>query len=55
MHRCHGTTTDITLDATRAVTKMKATITQRFSLQELKLTPKAIVGSYSSGPGFQTP
>ena len=32
MHRCHGTTTDITLDASRAVTKMKATITQRFDL-----------------------
>lgn len=32
MHRCHGSTTDINLDATRAVTKMKATITQRFNL-----------------------
>lgn len=32
MHRCHGITTDINLDATRAVTKMKATITQRFDL-----------------------
>ncbi|KAI5797723.1 putative pathogenesis associated protein Pep2 [Geopyxis carbonaria] len=30
MHRIHGTTTDITPDAARAVTKMKATITQRF-------------------------
>ncbi|KAF2668551.1 PEP2-like protein [Microthyrium microscopicum] len=30
MHRCHGTTTDINLSASRAVTKMKATITQRF-------------------------
>jgi len=30
MHRCHGISTDINLDATRAVTKMKATITQRF-------------------------
>lgn len=32
MHRCHGITTDITHDFTRAVTKMKATITQRFVL-----------------------
>lgn len=32
MHRIHGSTTDITTDATRAVTKMKATITQRFKL-----------------------
>jgi hypothetical protein len=30
MHRCHGTSTDINTEATRAVTKMKATITQRF-------------------------
>lgn len=32
MHRCHGISTDINIDATRAVTKMKATITQRFDL-----------------------
>ncbi|KAF4434804.1 pep2-like protein [Fusarium austroafricanum] len=32
MHRCNGITTDITADATRAVTKMKATITQKFTL-----------------------
>jgi hypothetical protein len=32
MHRCHGITTDIDQNATRAVTKMKATITQRFCL-----------------------
>ncbi|KAF2219197.1 hypothetical protein BDZ85DRAFT_243836 [Elsinoe ampelina] len=31
-HRVHGTTTDIDADATRAVTKMKATITQRFDI-----------------------
>ncbi|PYH88655.1 pathogenesis associated protein Pep2, partial [Aspergillus ellipticus CBS 707.79] len=31
MHRIHGSTTDINPAATRAVTKMKATITQRFS------------------------
>ncbi|KAH6716418.1 pathogenesis associated protein Pep2 [Leptodontidium sp. 2 PMI_412] len=33
MHRCHGVTTDISSDGLRAVTKMKATITQRFVLQ----------------------
>jgi hypothetical protein len=32
MHRIHGSTTDINADATRAVTKMKATITQRFTI-----------------------
>ena len=32
MHRCHGISTDINLEATRAITKMKATITQRFDL-----------------------
>jgi len=32
MHRCHGISTDINTSATRAVTKMKATITQRFVL-----------------------
>lgn len=32
MHRCHGSSTDISLGGTRAVTKMKATITQRFVL-----------------------
>lgn len=32
MHRIHGSTTDINRDATRAVTKMKATITQRFNI-----------------------
>lgn len=32
MHRCHGTTTDINPGGTRAVTKMKATITQRFTI-----------------------
>jgi hypothetical protein len=30
MHRIHGSTTDINATATRAVTKMKATISQRF-------------------------
>ena len=32
MHRCHGLTTDINHSGTRAVTKMKATITQRFDM-----------------------
>jgi len=32
MHRVHGSTTDVTTDATRAVTKMKATITMRFDI-----------------------
>ncbi|GME41178.1 probable pathogenesis associated protein Pep2 [Neofusicoccum parvum] len=32
MHRCHGTTSDINPEGTRAVTKMKATITQRFTI-----------------------
>ncbi|TPX16597.1 uncharacterized protein E0L32_012418 [Thyridium curvatum] len=32
MHRCHGLTTDINQEGTRAVTKMKATITQRFEI-----------------------
>ena len=32
MHRCHGSTTDTGLTGVRAVTKLKATITQRFSL-----------------------
>jgi hypothetical protein len=32
-HRIHGSTTDINTDATRAVTKMKATISQRFVLK----------------------
>ncbi|KAK4501179.1 hypothetical protein PRZ48_006985 [Zasmidium cellare] len=33
MHRCHGVTTDVDIEARRAVTKMKATITQRFVLE----------------------
>lgn len=32
MHRCHGTSTDINTEGTRAVTKLKATITQRFEV-----------------------
>lgn len=33
MHRCHGISTDIDASATRATTKMKATITQRFMIE----------------------
>lgn len=41
MHRVHGSTTDITPDATRAVTKMKATITQRFVLDGCEVDAEA--------------
>lgn len=41
MHRCHGVTTDITPDATRAVTKMKATITQRFTIDGCEVDVEA--------------
>ncbi|KAI9710356.1 MAG: Vacuolar protease A [Bogoriella megaspora] len=41
MHRCHGTTTDVSLNATRAVTKMKATITQRFILDDCEVDAEA--------------
>ena len=41
MHRCHGVTTDITTDATRAVTKMKATITQRFTIDGAEVDAEA--------------
>lgn len=37
MHRCHGSTTDINVEATRAVTKMKATITQRFTIDDCEV------------------
>ncbi|OQV00412.1 hypothetical protein CLAIMM_05907 [Cladophialophora immunda] len=36
MHRCHGISTDIDPSASRAVTKMKATITQRFDLDGIE-------------------
>ncbi|KAL1849490.1 hypothetical protein Plec18170_007397 [Paecilomyces lecythidis] len=32
MHRCHGSSTEINPEGTRAVTKLKATITQRFEV-----------------------
>lgn len=41
MHRVHGSTTDITPDARRAVTKMKATITQRFVVQGCEVDAEA--------------
>ncbi|CBF87308.1 hypothetical protein AN9274.2 [Aspergillus nidulans FGSC A4] len=41
MHRCHGATTDITADATRAVTKLKATITQRFVIDGIEVDAEA--------------
>ncbi|KAI0552337.1 hypothetical protein F4679DRAFT_86873 [Xylaria curta] len=41
MHRCHGVTTDITPDAKRAVTKMKATITQRFVIDGCEVDVEA--------------
>ncbi|KAJ5817853.1 hypothetical protein N7447_007861 [Penicillium robsamsonii] len=41
MHRCHGVTTDITPDASRAVTKMKATITQRFTINGIEVDAEA--------------
>ncbi|KAI0133508.1 hypothetical protein BJ170DRAFT_606506 [Xylariales sp. AK1849] len=41
MHRIHGTTTDINPTATRAVTKMKATITQRFVIDGAEVDAEA--------------
>ncbi|TGJ86293.1 hypothetical protein E0Z10_g2463 [Xylaria hypoxylon] len=41
MHRCHGTTTDIDPEAKRAVTKMKATITQRFVIDGVEVDAEA--------------
>lgn len=41
MHRIHGTTTDIDPTATRAVTKMKATITQRFVIDGAEVDAEA--------------
>ncbi|OAL00305.1 hypothetical protein IQ06DRAFT_347678 [Phaeosphaeriaceae sp. SRC1lsM3a] len=41
MHRCHGTTSDISPDGKRAVTKMKATITQRFDLEGVEVDAEA--------------
>jgi len=41
MHRCHGVTSDISLDGRRAVTKMKATITQRFIIDGAEVDAEA--------------
>ena len=41
MHRCHGVTSDITADGMRAVTKMKATITQRFIINGCEVDAEA--------------
>lgn len=41
MHRCNGASTDIRLDGTRAVTKMKAVITQRFIIEDCEVDVEA--------------
>ena len=41
MHRCHGSTTDINPSGTRAVTKLKATITQRFTISQCAVDAEA--------------
>lgn len=41
MHRCHGISTDIDQSGTRAATKMKATITQRFWLDDCEVDAEA--------------
>lgn len=41
LHRTHGLTTDINAAATRAVTKMKATITQRFVIDGCEVDAEA--------------
>ncbi|KAI7186739.1 hypothetical protein KC363_g6400 [Hortaea werneckii] len=41
MHRCHGVTSDITPVGLRAVTKMKATITQRFTIDGCEVDAEA--------------
>lgn len=41
MHRCHGASTDINVEATRAVTKLKATITQRFKVDGVEFDMEA--------------
>ncbi|KAK4993109.1 hypothetical protein LTR50_000595 [Elasticomyces elasticus] len=37
MHRCHGASSDINASATLAVTKLKATITQRFTIDDCEV------------------
>lgn len=41
LHRTHGLTTDINVTASRAVTKMKATITQRFTIDGCEVDAEA--------------
>jgi hypothetical protein len=41
MHRCHGCTTDINAAGTHAVTKLKATITQRFTHTDIAFDVEA--------------
>lgn len=41
MHRCNGATTDITPDGKRAVTKLKAVITQRFTIDGCEVDVEA--------------
>lgn len=41
MHRCHGCTTDVNPEGTLAVTKLKATITQRFVVDEVEFDVEA--------------
>lgn len=41
MHRCHGCTTDIDSNGARAVTKLKATITQRFVCDSIEFDVEA--------------
>lgn len=41
MHRVHGVTSDLHIDGQRAVTKMKATITQRFELDGCEVDAEA--------------
>ena len=41
MHRCTGASTDINPEATRAVTKLKATITQRFEIDGCEVDTEA--------------
>jgi hypothetical protein len=41
MHRCHGCTTDINEAGTLAVTKLKATITQRFTVENIEFDVEA--------------
>ncbi|CAH0024582.1 unnamed protein product, partial [Clonostachys rhizophaga] len=41
IHRCHGASTDINIEATRAVIKLKATITQRVKVDDVEFDVEA--------------